>query len=42
MTFPFVNDRVETEDLALHGLWMDIRDGGLEAFNPKSGDFEQV
>jgi len=42
MTFPFVKDRVETEDLALHGLWMDIRDGGLEAFNPNSGNFEQV
>jgi len=42
MTFPFVIDRVQSEDLALHGLWMDIRDGGLEAYNPKSGNFEQV
>jgi carbonic anhydrase len=42
MTFPFVRARVEAEDLALHGLWMDIRGGGLEAYNPDSGEFEQV
>lgn len=42
MTFPFIKERVEAEDLALHGLWMDIRDGGLEAYNPKNDAFEQV
>ena len=42
MTFPFVQARVESEELALHGLWMDIRNGGLEAYNSKSGIFEQV
>lgn len=42
MTFPFVQSRVESEDLALHGLWMDIRNGGLEAYNPVNGMFEQV
>ena len=42
MTFPFIQERVTTENLALHGLWMDIRDGGLEAYNPKNGTFEQV
>ncbi|MFK5997626.1 MAG: carbonic anhydrase [Rhodobacterales bacterium] len=42
MTFPFVRTRVEAEDLALHGLWLDIRGGGLEAYNPDSDAFEQV
>ncbi len=42
MTFPFVQERVEAEDLALHGLWMDIRGGGLETYNPKSDNFEQI
>lgn len=42
MTFPFIKELVETEDLAMHGLWMDIRGGGLEAYNPKKGIFEQV
>jgi len=42
MTFPFVRTRVEAEDLALHGLWMDIRGGGLETYNPDSDAFEQV
>ncbi len=42
MTFPFVRTRVEAEDLALHGLWLDIRGGELEAYNPDSDAFEQV
>ncbi len=42
MTFPFVRERVESENLALHGLWMDIRGGGLEAYNPASDAFEQI
>lgn len=42
MTFPFLRERVETENLALHGLWMDIRGGGLEAYNPVIDKFEQI
>ncbi len=42
MTFPFVQERVEKGELSLHGLWMDIRDGGLENYNPASGTFEQI
>ena len=42
MTFPNIREHVKAENLALHGLWMDIRDGGLEAYNPASGTFEQV
>ena len=29
MTFPFVASAVEAGELSLHGLWHDIRDGGL-------------
>ncbi|WP_121631209.1 carbonic anhydrase [Tropicibacter alexandrii] len=39
MTFPFVKDAVEGGRLTLHGLWTDIGEGGLECFDPKSGNF---
>jgi carbonic anhydrase len=39
MTFPFVKEAVESDMLSLHGLWNDIGEGGLEAFNPTTGDF---
>lgn len=42
MTYPFVKDRVERGDLALHGVWMDIRDGGLEVYNTETCAFEQI
>jgi carbonic anhydrase len=42
MTFPHVHSAVESGRLSLHGLWTDIGHGGLEAFDPKTGDFAAV
>ncbi|MCK0140891.1 carbonic anhydrase [Aliiroseovarius sp. F20344] len=42
MTFPFVRDAVEAEELSLHGLWTDIGEGGLEFFDHESGEFVPV
>jgi carbonic anhydrase len=42
MTFPFVRDAVESDLLALHGLWTEIGDGELEYFDPKTDSFQPV
>ena len=42
MTFPFVRDAVEAGHLQLHGVWKDIRDGGLEALDPETGTFHPL
>lgn len=42
MTFPFVSEAVEESRLDLHGLWNDIRTGGLECYDPASGQFKPV
>lgn len=42
MTFPFVKERVEDGTLTLHGLWIDIRDGGLEQYDPSTDEFANV
>lgn len=42
MTFPFVANAVKSGDLSIHGLWNDIGEGGLEAFDPATGGFVQV
>ncbi|HPE25968.1 carbonic anhydrase [Albidovulum sp.] len=39
MTFPFVREAVEADELTLHGLWTDIGAGGLEQYDPASGTF---
>ncbi len=39
MGFPFVREAVEAENLALHGVWVDIAKGELEVFDPKIGTF---
>ena len=39
MTFPFVREAVEAGRLELHGVWKDIRDGGLEAYDPATDAF---
>lgn len=39
MTFPFVREAVENDRLSLHGLWNDISEGGLEAYDPTTGSF---
>ncbi|TDL78413.1 carbonic anhydrase [Palleronia sediminis] len=42
MTFPFVANAVESEDLSLHGLHTDIAEGGLTMLDPRSGRFVPV
>lgn len=42
MTFSFVESSVASGALTLHGLWMDIGNGALEAYDPASDTFRQV
>lgn len=42
MTFPFVKNAVENEELTLHGLWTDIGEGGLACFDPAEKKFIPV
>ena len=42
MTFPFVRAAVEAGHLQLHGVWKDIRDGGLEVLDPETGTFHPL
>lgn len=37
LTFPFVQEAVDAETLSLHGLWMDIGEGTLNAYLPGQG-----
>jgi len=39
MTFPFVNDAVESGELTLHGVWNDIGDGSLEGYDATAEKF---
>jgi carbonic anhydrase len=42
LTFPFVRAAVEDERLTLHGLWNDIGDGTLEAWDEARGEFVAI
>lgn len=42
MSFPFISERVEAGSLQLHGLWIDIRDGHLEAYDAQSDAFHRL
>lgn len=42
MTFPFVAEAVKRNELALHGLWTDIAEGALSAYDPQTGGFAEV
>ena len=42
MTFPFVKDAVEADDMTVHGLWTDIGAGGLSQYVPEKGVFEPL
>ena len=39
MTFPFVQNAVESGNLTLHGLWKDITNGSLLNYDPRAGGF---
>jgi len=42
MSFPFVQKAIADDTLSLHGLWNDIGDGGLEAYDPTTKDFVAI
>jgi len=42
MTFPFVAEAVEREELTLHGVWNDIGEGDLWWYDPKDDTFKPV
>lgn len=42
MTFPFVASAVESGELSLHGLWTDIGDGTLLAYDAEESAFKAV
>ena len=42
MTFPFVREAVEAEEMTLHGLWTDIGEGGLSQYDASTGAFHQL
>jgi carbonic anhydrase len=42
MTFPFVKEAVESDNLTLHGLWTDIGEGGLHEFDASTRKFEPL
>lgn len=39
MTFPIVRQAVDAGDVTLHGLWIDIGEGSLEAYDPERKRF---
>ena len=42
MTFPYVKERVDQGTLSLHGLWVEIGEVRLEAYDAESGTFLPV
>jgi carbonic anhydrase len=42
MTFPWLEEKVSSGELTLHGMWTDIAEGGLEYYNPSGAKFESV
>lgn len=39
MSFPFISKKVKQEELALHGIWIDIKDGHMESYDSKQSKF---
>ena len=42
MTFPFISDRVLSEELAIHAVILDISDGTLEQYEPAAEKFVAI
>lgn len=42
LSYPFVEAAVDAGRLSVHGLWFDISDGRLEAYDPAGGAFVPV
>ena len=41
-TYPFVEKALDDGQLTLHGLWISIGDGRLEAYDPATGEFSLI
>ena len=42
VTFPFVREAVDHDELTLHGLWVDIGEGALFQYEPSEDSFQRV
>lgn len=42
MTFPFIRESVDNDDLKLHGWYVNVREGELSTYNAASQQFELV
>ena len=42
MTFPFISERVETKQLSLHAVILDISEGTIKQFDASSNCFVPV
>lgn len=42
LTFPFVRSKVEADELSLHGVWLNIRNGALEQYHAKIDAFKPI
>jgi len=42
LTFPFIKDRVDAGELALHGLWNNIATGELEGYDAETATFQPI
>ena len=42
MTFPFIREAVEQEQMTMHGLWTDIGEGGLEYYDSEKSKFQKI
>ncbi|MGO4917276.1 carbonic anhydrase [Pseudogemmobacter sp. W21_MBD1_M6] len=42
MSFPFIKEAVEAEQMTLHGLWTDIGEGGLEYYDGEKNAFFKI
>ena len=42
MTFPFVTEAVEADEMTIHGLWNDIGEGTLEQYDPAMRRFAPI
>jgi carbonic anhydrase len=42
MTFPWIRERVQAGQMALHGLWFDMEDGSLFHLDPHTNTFQKI
>ena len=42
MSFPFIREKVDAGTLKIHGWYLDIAEGELTAYNPKTHAFEPL